>query len=507
MSSRLLAALLALAVYAPAPASAGDSEKIAAFTALPVSNPYRDILLRVETLPDADRQALKNWFNPSEDAATAPPVLLPEQLALAREIAAAVRAAAASPLISASDWPLVPNPNDPDNPAAISLVGVGSVRELARLGARTAADLPNSEAIDTYAAIAQLGRQQRAGATLIEQLTGVAIEGIAQAGVAERMGAFSAPELRQLAERWSTLHPVPPLDIAVAGERDLFFRPILENIIVPGLHALLADPSAGQSDASADSDFTRDLRLSALADLGDGEIRITLENTRTGTSFTLRPGRIVEDIELVSLDFDRHLAVIRSGTREAVIHLASKRIVAKKSAAAKLREFFAGFEYLDESTPGRTRLERTLDQVRAHPEGIEGYARDLLAAYQAGIDAQLALAGSATYPDALSNPAPSADPLISLTMPTIGKVARTLNNSATASVMLQAAINHRLGQLHENIDPFAHSDPWAEKENTSFTCTPTPDGGFTLSSRYEARPDAPYTYKFAAPDAGFLRLK
>ena len=509
MPPRLFAAFFALAICAPAPARAADAEKIAAFTALPNSNPYRDLLLRVENLPDADRQALNSWVRPDEGAPA--PVLSSDQLALTREIAAAVRAAASAPLATSDDWPLVPNPNAPDsftaNLTAISLVGVGSVRELARLATRTAAELPPAEAIETYAAVAQLGRQQRAGVTLIEQLTGVAIEGIAQAAAAERLGTFSAAELRQLSDRWNALHPVPSLEVAVAGERDLFFRPILENIIVPGLKALLADPAAGQSVADPAPDFTRDLRLSGLANLGDGEVRITLENSRTGASFTLRPDLPVEGIELLSLDFEQRLAVIRKGDQEAVIHLQSKAIVARKSAATRLREFFTGLEYLDDSIPGGTRLARTLDEVRAHPDGVDGYARDLLAAYQSGIDAQLALAASPLAPR--TEPELSPDPLIALTMPTIGKVARTLNNSATASVMLQAAINHRLGQLHESIDPFAAtaSDPWAEDKNTPFTYTPTPDGGFTLRSRYEVAPDAPYTYKFAAPDAGFVRIK
>jgi len=497
----LLAALLSIAQCAFTYAS--DPEVIAAFTALPDTNPYREILIQVEKLPNGDRQALDNWLNPADNAPA--PVLTPTQRAAVTEITAALRAAASSPPATTSDWPLTLNPNDPDNPAANTIAGVGTTRRLAQLATRIAADLPASEAIETYAAVAQLGRQRRAGATLIEQLTGVAIESIAQGAVAARLGSFSVEELRQLNDVWGTLHPAPSIDAAIAGERDVYFRPVVENILVPGLRELLADPDAGQPDTDPNSsDFTSDLRLSALVNLGGGEHRITLENTRTGDSFTLVPGRTVEGIELVSLDFDQHLAVIRRADHEAVIHLASKRIIARKSAATRVREFFAGFDFFANPEEENTRLQQVLALVRAHPDGVEGYARDLLVAYQTGIDQQLALAASPLAPR--TSPEPPSDPMLAIAVPSIGAVARSFQSVATQSVMLRAAINHRLGALQGRIDPSAFSDPWQETP-TPFVHEPTPDGGFLLRSRYETRPDAPLTYKFAAPDAGVVRPK
>lgn len=506
MLPRLLTGVLGLTICAATFAT--DPAKLAAFGALPATNPYREILLRVENLPAADRDTLKNWLSPAADAPA--PTLTADQRAIIREVASALRSAAAAPPATAADWPLIPNPDDPDNPAAIILVGVGSMRELARLAVRAADDLPPADAIDTYAAIAQLGRQQRAGATLIEQLNGVAIEGIAQAEAARRLGDFSAADLQHLSSAWLALAPAPSLDRAIAGERDVFFKPILDKLVVPGLRELLAANATGDEPApgdetdsiSPDADFTRYLRLSGLANLGEGELRISLENTRTGESFTLRLGSTVEGVELVSLDFEKRLAVIRQDAREAVIHLESKRIVPKESAALRLRKFFAVFDSIGGKNAGLAALRQTLAAARAHPEGVDGYARDLFARYQSRIDQQLSLANSPRYPADLS--ASEVDPILALTMPAIGKVARTLHNSATQSTMLQAAVQLRLRALGQS-DATPPADPWSG-DGSAFAVEKSPDGGFLLRSHYETRTGKLLTYKFAAPDAGFVRV-
>jgi hypothetical protein len=514
---RLALLLLATvcAVLAPTPLLHADpqtAELLTAFTALPESNPYRTVLLRYAELSPADRKAVSAWADHSDLHLTGEslPSLSSDQQALVIELATSLRAAASAPPASAEDWPLVPNPSDPDNPAAIILAGVGPIRQLARIATRHADELPPAEAIDTYAAIAQLGRQQRAGSTLIEQLNGVAIEGTAQSGPARRLAEFSADDLRRLSDTWQKLHATPDNTTAVSGERDLFFKPIVEKIIVPGLRDLLASGATGHESSPTeekDSESFQDLRLSGLVDLGRNERFIILEDTRTGHSFKLRPGASNEGIELISLDFERRLAIIRRAAAEAVIHLESKRIVPAKSAGDRLREFFAGFDILNDEGTGQASLIEALARARTHPDGPEGYARELLAAYQAGIDRQIAAASSARYPDLEPTDAERSDPLLKLVMPTIGKLIRTFNGSATGHTMLHAAINHRLGQLQEGVDPLAHSDPWASgPDPVPFAVEPTPDGGFLLRSAYESAPGAPYTYKFAAPDAGFLRV-
>lgn len=43
------------------------------------------------------------------------------------------------------------------------------------------------------------------------------------------------------------------------------------------------------------------------------------------------------------------------------------------------------------------------------------------------------------------------------------------------------------------------------EEGRPFRTERLPDGGLILRSDFETSPGVPYTYKFAAPDAGFLR--
>lgn len=514
-----LATLLLLALgagglsYAERPATDPAAiEMREAFAALPETNPYRDLLLRYAGLPAADRKALGDWPNSRDSLPPGQPApeLTAEQRALVAEFSAGLRAAAGAPPLSAADWPLRPNPNDPDNPAAIIMPGVAPLRALARLATHHADELPPAEAVDLYAAVAQFARQQRAGATLIEQLTGVASEGIAHAGAARRLGEFSAEDLQRLSAAWAALHPAPDNVHAVSGERELFFRPIVENILLPGLREMLASGATADDPfpapgADAENSLSRDFRLSGLLDLGSDERRIILEDTKSGEHLSLRLGRAVEGVELLSLDFEQRVAHIRRGAEEATVHLATKRIVARQSAIEKLRRSFGVFDS-EENAPGRAALAAALARARAHPDGAEGYARELLAAYEAGIARQVALADSARYPEHLEpTEAEKSDPLLALMMPTIGRVCRTFNGSATATTMLQAAIHHRLGQLGAGADPAAARDPWADGEKTPFRTERLPDGGFILRSAYETEPGAPYTYKFAAPDAGFIR--
>ncbi len=494
-------------VHAADSASSPRDDALAYFQNLPASNPYRAALLRYQTLPAADREALKTWAD-GRGENEPPPALSAEQARVAAELSAAIIAASGAPATARSDWPLMANPDDPENPAAVTLPGVGTLRTLARLTIAGAASLPADEACAVYAAAAQLGRQQRSGATLIEQLTGIAIENIAQAEAAKRLGELDAAGLNRLASLWSALTPPPANAKAVAGERDEFFLPILEHVLAPGLRALLADPKAGTADepASPDAGFTRDLRLCGLVSLGEGSHRVILENTRNGESFSLEPGRTVDGIELVSLDYEKRLAVLRRGAREAVVLLESKRIIERANPARTFRETFKSFDLFQGEGSGEKSMQKVLVRARNHPEGVDGYLRDLRAEYQAGIDRQLRLADSPQAPAADEAAPGASDPFIAMTTPTIGRVIRTMNNAATQSSMLQAAIRHRMIQIGAEPTGDVQLDPWGEG-NAGFVTTPTPDGGFTLRSRYEVSPGRPLTYKFAASDAGFVRAK
>ena len=472
---------------------------------LPASNPYRAAIERIQALTPEDREALDAWISP-EDGQTAP-VLTETQRAFVRELSTAVIEAAAAPDTSAADWDTF----DPtDDPMTATIPSVGPMRQLARLVVKEADELPPSQALAHYTAVAQFARRQREGGSLIQQLTGCAIEGIAQAGVSRRLADFTGDELALLARDWAALDPSPTLAEAFAGERDQFFRPLVDRCILPGLRELLAEGEVAEDVAEtegAGDGFTRDLRLSALVDLGAGERRISLENTQTGEVITLRPGETEAGIELVSLDFDQRIAILRSGEEEAVINLRSKRIVPRGREVARLRALFAGQNALSDEDKVESAYRDLVARVRQHPGGAEGYAEDLYADYQRALDAQIALADSPRAPREEPTTPPNADPFVALVSPTFGRLGRTFRNVDTQATMLQAAVHARLAQLgHPAGAAPAPVDPWAD-DGGGFTASPTPDGGFLLRSRYEVSPEAPLTYKFAAPDAGFVRQK
>lgn len=503
----LLLVLALVGAASPLPA-APNLTAISAFEKLPVSNPYRAPLLRLESLPDADRTALKAWHNHLPESDEPTPTLTADQQALVAELRQSLIETAANTPLDSCAWPLETDPKNPFNPASLIIEGIGSRRELARLAVKSADGLPADQAIDTYAAIAQMGRQQRAGRTLIEQLTGVAIESIALHDAARRLDEYSPEGLAKLSDALTALHAPPSNAEALAGERDVFFLPVLERVIVPGLHALLADPAAaGDSEKTDDSDADEnpfhDLRLSGLVRIGPGDEQVSIENTATGETITLRPGRPVEGLELVSIDFEQHRALLRRGDHEALVDLRTKRVTDLARAARHLREMYRGFDILSGEGKGEAALAEALALVRAHPEGVDGYARDLLARYQAGIDRQLSLADSPVFPPSIEE-APSDDPLLALTMPTLGRVCRTFNHAATYPAIFQAAIHHRLARAGVSSPRPAPADPWSE-DGAAFSAEETPDGGLILRSRYEAQPGAPLTYKFAAPDAGYQR--
>ena len=492
-----------VAPTAPATVRAHRNDVLAYVEALPGTNPYRATLLRLQTLPATDREALKKWTD--ENAS-----LTPDQQALARELSTSLVALATQPPTRGEDWPFLRDQDDPDDPNLISVAGASLVRDLARLAAKTGDTSPPGEAIAFYTAAAQLGRQQH-GVTLIDQLTGAAAEDIAISAASRRLSEFSPAELQKLSAAWSVLQPRPDNAQAFAAERDLFSDLYLNGILRPGLAAILAgDSEAGEKAARQDPDagFTRHLRLSGLADLGDGERRISLENTATGLTFTITEGKSTEGIELVSLDFETHEAVIRRGGREAVIHLESKRIVERVNphdAVARLRKLFAssGMPRRDDDAD---LLDACVERARHHPGGAGGYVDDLLVAHRHLTEAQLAFADS---PDAPANPPDLSDteePLLKLFLPSLGSTGRTLNTFTTSATMLQAAIHQRLAQLGAASSEATPTDPWTG-DGSSFSYEATPDGGFQLRSRYEVNPGKPLTYKFAAPDAGFVRKK
>ena len=82
-SARVLLLALATALVAPTPPAfaAPNAETIAQLEQLPANNPYRAALLRLESLPETDRAALKAWtdYYPDPDEPSPAPVLSAEQ--------------------------------------------------------------------------------------------------------------------------------------------------------------------------------------------------------------------------------------------------------------------------------------------------------------------------------------------------------------------------------------------------------------------------------------------
>lgn len=503
----LLRAVLAAGALGWLPCGPGSpclarAETPVSLSHLPESNPYRAALVSLVTAPAEDRAALDAWLNPPTN--TPPPNLTAAQQALVRSLTAAVVTSAQHPPLTREDWPVQLDAEDPENLLAATIPDVGIARKFARIATKAADSLPPSEALPIYAAAAQLGRQQRAGATLIHQLTGVAIEGIARDGPARRLHEFDAAQLRRLATEWHSLTPAPEAEAAIAGERDLFFIPLARTIILKAVKELLAAQIADAAAEGADSTstFTRDLRLSGLINLGDNEPLISLENIATGQHFSIAVNRAAEGIELVSIDFENRQAVIRRGSREAVIHLESKKIVERRPPGPRTLAVLKDLSFADDAA-----RDRWLTQIASHPGGPEGYIADLIAAYENELLAQLADAAQAKA--APPRPGPD-DPFLALLTPSFGQVARTFYSSSTSTTLFQAAIHHRLAELGEpEGEAPAPADPWADADAPAqgFTFEPTPDGGFLLRSRFEPRPDAPLTYKFGAPDAGFVRKK
>jgi hypothetical protein len=521
---RLLSAILVLCLVA-APASrailSGGGDTPSATTPdpldkirhLPESNPYRAVLAQWLSLPATDRGAIADWANGDSNEASPPAALGAEQKALARQFASALRGTASAPPTTPADWPLQWDPLNPDDPTRAMFPEVGELRALARATVKIADESPPADAIALYAATARLGRETRQGATLIQKLTGVAIDGLAQADAARRLGEFSPAELEALSAAWRNLPAASGIEPALEAERNRFFIPIFEKQILPGLRVYFAagEPAFDKlpDDAKADAAIAR-LRLSALVDFGDGEKQITLENRDTGESFTVTKKRPAEGVELLDFDIPGHRATIRVHGREALVNLQTKEIVAHSETLKKFRAFLETSIFAEDenaSPHGPLTRRAWLDLIKNHPNGVDGYYTDILARYDAIFAQQLAESKKAEYPERsvgaalLTN---ERDPILAMITPSVGGVARSLHAADVNATMLEAAIRHRLGQTTQ-----APADPWSatspDETAAPFTYEPTPDGGFTLASRYHRRKDEPVTYKFAAPDAGVVR--
>ncbi|MBC8010785.1 MAG: hypothetical protein H7067_11900 [Burkholderiales bacterium] len=463
---------------------------VRAAPSLPETNPYHAAVAQLQAFPDNEKNLFYSWLYPNDE--TPAPTLSAAHQRLVREATAAVIAAADHPPLSTLDW-LPALADEAATGDSVLQLPTSELHLLASLAAKSADALPADQALDAYVAVARLGRQQRAAPTLSGQLCGSGIENAALASVARRLNEFSAADLERLSTAWSNLPSPPGLGPTLRIHRDRYFIPVLQTSLFDDLRKFEQETLAATDPAFAD------LRLSALVDLGDGERRISLENLSTGASFTLREGATVEGIELVSMDFDARQALIRRSEREAVINLQSKQIEERRLSTRQVEAALASHPAGKRVT---SREKRWLIEALTHPGGVDGYAADVFANYDAHIDRLVHQANelAPVLPDVVVPDYPA----LNIITPNIANIARRLRANDTQPAMLQAAIHARLAALGQTSATPPPADPWATEPDGGFTLTPT-EGGFRLQSRYQTTQGIPLTYQFATPDAGPVR--
>lgn len=298
---------------------------------------------------------------------------------------------------------------------------------------------------------------------------------------------------------WDGLRAPAGFGPLIKRERELFFRPMWENTLLPELRKLEREVKAEFGGEATFASAFEGLRLSALVDLGDGERRISLENRPTGAVFTLVEGRVVEGTALVSMDFAARRAVLRRAGREAVLNLESKQIEERGPWVQKVAALVAAHH----SGVGSENV-GWMTRALTHPRGLDGFGEDLIAAYDRDHADALAQAEAAPPPSPTEAAEPAIYPMLDIIPPTVAKVARTVRGSRSQGRFLQAAIHVRLGELGQAEGP-PPAVPWSSEPAGAFVLTPREGGGFRLGSRYQNTSGKPWTYEFATPDAGFVR--
>ncbi len=265
---------LLLAIALPLIGQAATPDPLDYVRQLPDTNPYVPTLTHYVSLPPDEKYALTIWVSPAPD--TKPVQLSDDQLTIARSLTASLVAASRPPPPAGNIWPIRPNPDDPDNPAANIIPEVGHLRELARIAIKVADDAPASDSIEIYTATAQLARSQRLAHTLIHHLTGVAIEGMAVQAAARRLLDYSPAELARLAADWPDVKTIPSEDGALDAERNVFFIPIIENIILPGVKARL---DADSNEAGSPTTGPNETRPNSASGAGLKRFESFLDST------------------------------------------------------------------------------------------------------------------------------------------------------------------------------------------------------------------------------------
>jgi hypothetical protein len=264
--------------------------------------------------------------------------------------------------------------------------------------------------------------------------------------------------------------------------------------LLPSLKALEAELKSDGAPVA----FTQGFRLSGMADLGRGESWISLENELTGQYLRLREGETVEGFTLVFADFKKRRARLRHADGgEAILDLRSKRIT-EIAPLARLKETYAAVLGDAEATAF---LDKLVRELSAHPEGAEGYLRDIMNTTEHAIAHTVAQARKPKFADIQPWPElEQSNPFTNMAYGAFDKVTRNAVEKSTAEQMFLSALQLRRAALggppaQPAPDPFSSS-------GTPFAYEATEDGGFILRSEFETRADTPLRYKFGAADAG-----
>jgi hypothetical protein len=114
--------------------------------------------------------------------------------------------------------------------------------------------------------------------------------------------AFAAADLPPEFERYRVILDRKPFGVA----------PPPAPVVVPPL--------------TAEQSFARTLRMSAIWENADGNVRVGLIDAQGNRNFFLGIGEVEQGIELVSADYKNEEAVLRKGTEMAVLKLSSGEI-------------------------------------------------------------------------------------------------------------------------------------------------------------------------------------
>jgi hypothetical protein len=454
----------------------GDARRDVSY--LPETNPYRNLLMDLQSLPEADATALLAWGNGGRDGYEA--VELPVSLKpFVTRLVANMRATL-SKKTQSGDWPLR---GEEGRTTSLRGISFQPVKTLSRVLVRATDEMPAGEAVDVWLSLIQFGRNLSDERTLVSGMMSVALENSAFEPMRIRCGELTADELQALARGKSALRSPPRLSDIFDAERELFFIPTLDQEYLPALK-LLVDHESKLSVAAFDR-----LEVRGIMAVSGGHGKLLLKERDTGRTFIVGGDAAVSGFELVLLDLKERTAVIRHTGLEAKVDLSNNKITVQRPELQPLRMLFWSIE----DGPGTDEdLERLAEQV-VKQGGPESHVAHTKQEYVRIVHEVLdsALRPTATAPDAL----PRSDAVIAeIVAKSFYKIARLNTGCRVRDRMLDRAIQIRLEQsgaatTARVTDPFAAPGVGFKEEALK-------DQGLLLTSCFESAVGTATTCEF-----------